>query len=341
MKKFFCVVAVCAATVFCCGCGEKRPAKIQSVDTAMGTVIQQSIYTTDELSNGAEEILDLLRELEEQELSRRIDTSEIWAVNASAGNKEGYMLSPQLAEVLEKCLDVWKQSEGAFDVTMGPVVSLWNIDGWAAGEREGTFVLPEDELLRDALEHCGSEKLQLNESRLYLPEGMMLDLGAVGKGIALDRILEYLEKEEKIRAALISAGGSVLTFGEKPDGSDWKVSIANPAEPSESIGVLTLAGQWCISTSGDYERYVEVDGVRYHHITNPATGYPADSGVSGVTVLTKDGFLSDALSTACFILGPEKGTVLAAQYGAEVLFVNRDGSIRMSDGMRKYFQGAK
>ena len=133
----------------------------------------------------------------------------------------------------------------------------------------------------------------------------------------------------------------MLTFGEKPDGSDWKVGIANPADPSERIGVLTLEGQWCISTSGDYERYVEADGVRYHHIIDPATGYPADSGVSGVTVLTKDGFLSDALSTACFILGPEKGMALASQYGAEVLFVNRDSSILMSDGMKKYFQGTK
>lgn len=341
MKKFFCVAAVCAAAVFCCGCGEKRPVKMQSVDTAMGTVIQQNIYTTDELSNGTKEILDLLRKLEEQELSRRIDTSEIWAVNASAGNEEGYMLSPELSETLEKCLDVWQQSQGTFDITMGPVVSLWDIDGWAAGEREGTFTLPEEELLRDALEHCGSEKLQMDQGRLYLPEGMMLDLGAVGKGIALDRILEYMEKNNKITGAIISVGGSVLTYGEKPEGSVWKVGIANPAKPSEGIGVLALEGQWCISTSGDYERYVEADGVRYHHIIDPTTGYPADSGVAGVTVLSKDGFLSDALSTACFILGPEKGTALAAHYGAEVLFVERDGSIRMSDGMKKCFQGAK
>ena len=341
MKKIFCVTAICAVTVFCCGCGEKRPMKMQSVDTAMGTVIQQTIYTADESSKGMEDILNLLRQLEEQELSRRRNTSEISAVNASAGSGEGYIILPQLAEILGQCLDVWKQSEGAFDVTMGSVVSLWDIDGWAAGEREGTFALPDNEQLQDALELCGSGKLQLNEGQIYLPEGMILDLGAVGKGIALDRILEYLKKDDKITGAIISAGGSVLTFGEKPEGNEWKVGIANPADPSERIGVLALEGQWCISTSGDYERYVEAGGVRYHHIIDPATGYPADSGVSGVTVLSKDGFLSDALSTACFILGPEKGTALAAYYGAEVLFVNRDGSIRMSDGMKKYFQGIR
>jgi thiamine biosynthesis lipoprotein len=101
--------------------------------------------------------------------------------------------------------------------------------------------------------------------------------------------------------------------------------------------VLSLDGQWCVSTSGDYERYVEVDGVRYHHIIDPKTGYPADSGVSGVTVLAKDGFLSDALSTACFILGKEEGMALAEKFGALVLFVDRDGTVTMTEEMRQYF----
>ena len=337
MKKFFVVATVCLTAVFCCGCGEKQTHKMQSVDTAMGTVIQQNIYTTDSGSKDTEEILALLSGLEEQELSRRLDTSEVWKVNDSAGLEEGSMLSSELAEILERCLNVWQQSEGAFDVTLGPVVSLWDIDGWAAGEREGSFSLPEDRLLRDALGRCGSGKIQLKDRRIFLPEGMMLDLGAVGKGIGLDRILDYLEENEEITGAIISVGGSVLTFGEKPDESTWKVGITNPADTSANIGVLSLEGQWCISTSGDYERYVELDGVRYHHIIDPATGYPADSGVSGVTVLAKDGFLSDALSTACFILGPEKGMHLAERYGAEVLFVSRDGRVQMSEGIKKYF----
>lgn len=101
------------------------------------------------------------------------------------------------------------------------------------------------------------------------------------------------------------------------------MGIANPRDTASNVGILTLEGEWFISTSGDYERYAESDGVRYHHIIDPATGYPADSGVAGVTILTKDGFLSDALSTACFILGEEKGMALAESYGAEALFVGR------------------
>lgn len=339
MKKIFGIMAVCCAMVFCCcGCGSVQPQRIQSIDTAMGTVIQQNIYTTAAEGGVTEEIRILLQQIEEQELSRRLDTSEVWAVNASAGAKEGVLLSEGLSETMGKCLELWRKSEGAFDVTLGAVVNLWDIDGWAAGDREGVFVLPDEETLCCALESCGSGKLELDGTTLYLPEGMQLDLGAVGKGIALDRILSYLKENKTITGATISVGGSVLTYGEKPDGSSWKVGIANPADTSANIGILSLEGQWCISTSGDYERYVELDGVRYHHIIDPATGRPADSGVSGVTILARDGFLSDALSTACFILGPEKGMKLAAEYGAEVLFVMKDGSVVMSEGMKGYYE---
>ena len=147
--------------------------------------------------------------------------------------------------------------------------------------------------------------------------------------------MEYLQEHEKITGATIAVGGSVLTYGEKPDGSSWKVGIVNPRETSYYVGILEVDGQWCISTSGDYERYVEVDGIRYHHIIDPDTGYPADSGVTSVTVLTKDGFLSDALSTACFILGKDAGMKLAESYGAEVLFVEKDGTVSMTEGMRE------
>ena len=111
----------------------------------------------------------------------------------------------------------------------------------------------------------------------------------------------------------------------------------NPLDTSQYIGILSLKGQWCVSTSGDYERYVEVDGVRCHHIRDPATGMPADSAVHSVTILAKDGLLSDALSTACFVLGAGKGMELARQYGAEALFVTTEGEIVMTEGMGEFF----
>lgn len=345
MKKFF--IGLLLGALLCCpGCGRagsgeggglKGIVQIENVDTAFGTVIVQKLYTTEKETRAAEEITELLKKLEREELSKRLDTSAIWRLNEAAGGEEGSFLSAELEEILGDCMEMWQKSEGAFDVTLGAVAALWDIDGWAAGEREGTFLPPGEEELAEALEKCGSSGLKIEDSRLYMPEGMQLDLGAVGKGIAMDRLSAYLEEKDEITGAIISLGGSVLTYGGKPDGQRWNVGIADPRDSASCIGTLALEGNWFVSTSGDYERWAEAEGVRYHHILDPATGYPADSGVAGVTILSGDGFLSDALSTACFVLGPEKGMALAVSCGAEALFVAPDGSVTMTEGMREYF----
>ena len=170
-----------------------------------------------------------------------------------------------------------------------------------------------------------------------IPAEMQMDLGAMGKGVALDEILKILEAHPEVSGAVISVGGSILTYGSKPEGGAWQIAVTDPLDPSQSVGVLTLAGGYCVSTSGDYERYVEVDGVRYHHILDPRTGSPAHSDVAGVTIVTKDGFLSDALSTACFVLGPEEGQKLLEKYDAEALFIDHAGTITMTEGMQQYF----
>lgn len=249
--------------------------------------------------------------------------------------------------MLQTCLELYEKSEGAFDVTLGALVRLWKIDSWAGGAETGEFQAPSAGSLEEALGRCGSSMVGLlpkdswqEGTRLLLPEGMQLDLGAVGKGLALSRILELLEEEPEVSGAVVYLGGSVLTYGSRLDGGSWKIGIADPSDPSSSVGILTLEGQWCVSTSGDYERYVERDGVRWHHILDPATGLPADSGVRSATILSRDGLLGDGLSTACFILGPEKGLELAGEYGAEVLFILDDGEFVMSEGMEAFFSEA-
>ncbi len=345
MKRFLYVAL--GTMILLCGCGRNLASETvsrQYVDVAMGTVVRQVVYCSEEAAAEAfsGRAMELLEELEGELLSWRLESSQVYSVNASGGNEEGVRLSEELAEILRQCLQLYRDSEGAFDVTMGPAVRLWNIDQWAAGQQEGEFELPDPQELKQTLEICGSGRLKLGEGEapvLYLPEGMQLDLGAVGKGLALTELLGLLERESRITGAVISVGGSVLTYGSKPDGSSWRVGIPDPADTSSNVGILSLEGQWCVSTSGDYERYAEVDGVRYHHILDPATGYPADSGVRSVTVLTREGLIGDGLSTACFILGPRKGMELAGKYGAEVLFVLEDGKIVMSEGMEKtYFQ---
>lgn len=349
MKRFLhghmAFICSAAVAIMCCGCAADRNEQsnpVQSIDTAMGTIISQTVYAdmakeSDDSSDITEEIISIITDLEQDRLSWRLDSSEISGINKSSGDGEGVELSREMAGIIKRCLEVSAASEGAFDITIGETVRLWDIDTWATVKDTSDYFIPEEEMIRECLSHSGYEKLALQGNHLYLPSEVQLDLGAVGKGIALDSVRAYLENREGVTGAVISVGGSILTYGQKDDGSPWRVGVVNPDDTSSNLGYLTLEGEWCVSTSGDYERYVEVDGVRYHHIIDPATGYPADSGIRSVTILTKDGLLSDALSTACFILGTERGNELVQQFDAEALFVDSEGNISMTDGMEAYF----
>lgn len=340
MKKFL----FCISFIMCCtlaGCGQAKAEPVTRINTAMGTMISQTLYVTDEESADiySKEIMQLITDLEENLLSWRLATSEVYTINQQDGNPDGIILSAQMTNIISDCLAVSEAGDGALDITIGPVVRLWDIDKWS-GQDTSAYVLPTEEQIKEALENTGCKGLSLEGNTLYFPDNMQIDLGAVGKGIALQEILDYLQEAEgqnKPDAAVISVGGSVLTYGEKPDGGAWRVGIVNPANPSENIGFLSLKGQWCISTSGDYERYIEINNKRYHHIIDPKTGYPAESGVRSVTILTKDGLLSDALSTASFVLGVEEGSKLAEAFDAEALFIDNEGAIYMTDGMKQYF----
>lgn len=317
-----------------CGCTQAK--EFEAAGTAMGTIIHQKIYGTQDITS---EIEDEIVRLETQLLSRREEASEISRINEYAGQAEGLILSEELSDILTEIWGISKESGGALDITVGPVVTLWNIDTYALMD-EG-FTVPTEQELTEALRLTGYDKVCIQQDKLFLPEGMSLDLGAVGKGIACDRICKILEASPEVTGAVISVGGSVVTYGEKPDGTSWIVGIQNPRVTDGTgnyVGKLKLSGNWFVSTSGDYERYVEKDGIRYHHIMNPMTGYPAKSDVVSVTILSKEGILSDALSTACFVLGKEEGFALAKRYGAEILTVDENGKIDMSEGMKQYFQ---
>lgn len=348
LKKGKYLLGLCLFMSFMAGCAGRQAEPLKSVDTAMGTIVSQTIYVRKQGGEPATDaIMSLISDLEQNMLSWRISTSEIYRANLRAAEgEEGQVeipISPALCDIIGTCLAVSEASEGAFDISLGQVTRLWNIDEWSRTGNAG-YQLPAKEELEAALDKSGSKLVSLQGETLYLSKQVQLDLGAVGKGAALQVILDYLKEQKsqnKLDGAVISVGGSVLTFGEKPDGDSFRVGILNPADTSENLGYLSLTGQWCVSTSGDYERFVEVDGVRYHHIINPATGYPADSDVSSVTILTKDGLLSDALSTACFVLGVEEGSALAQKFGAEALFVDKSGKIHMTQGMEEYFHLSK
>lgn len=337
------IVLVCSIIGISCilsGCGKKN-IKIYATNTAMGTVVQYTLYVSDE-SAGETVIAEIQNELEHLEkecLSWRMEESQVARINSQAGQADGVPVEGELYSYLEEIWRISEESNGALDVTVGQITRLWNLDEWADQQNNGQeYPVPEKKQIYELLKNTGFEKVRISESRIELPGFMSLDLGAVGKGIACDRIGAYLKTQEGVNGAVISVGGSVITYGTKPDGSPWNVAIMHPREKGAYLGTLSLQGEWYVATSGDYERYVEKDGKRYHHIMDPQTGYPADSGLCSVTILSHNGLLSDALSTACFVLGPEKGLQLAQKMEAEALLVTTNIEILMTDGMKRYFK---
>ena len=259
--------------------------------------------------------------------------SDIANINENASENEPVMPSKWTYGYLENVLDLARKSSGAFDPTLGRVSQLWNL------ESDNPYIPSKSELTELLLE-TGWEKINLGDGEVFLKDGVQIDLGAVGKGIGCDEARKMLE-EADADAAVVSVGGSILTYGKKPDGKPWKIGIANPRnEDGESyLGSLTIDGTCSISTSGDYEKYVIEDGVRYHHILDPKTGYPAENGLVSVTIVSSDGTLADGLSTSLFIMGEEKAAEFwkAHSNEFEAIFATDDGTIYVTEGLKDSF----
>lgn len=257
------------------------------------------------------EIQNIVERLDLQILSRTVKTSVIYNLNK---NGEA-VLDNEIASYFSLLSDISRQSGGAFDFTLGAVSDLWNFGG--------TPSIPDEAKLAEALSHSGYEKITVTNGMITMQDKQaVIDFGASGKGIALDSIKSYLETHNTERA-VVSVGGSVLLYGE----GDFTVGIRNPKGDSGSYIATLKIPEGCISTSGSYEQYFEENGKIYHHILDSETGYPVDNGLVSVTIISESGLLSDALSTACFVLGIEKGTELAEFYGAKAVFITDNNVI--------------
>lgn len=277
---------------------------------AMNTYVSAEIEGK-EAEDTASNIREIIDSLDLCVLSRTEEASVISDLNKT-GEAE---LEATIANYFSLLLDVCRKSGGAFDFTLGAVSDLWNFGG--------TPSIPDKDKLTEALSHSGFEKISLSNGRITMADkAAVIDFGASGKGIALDSVKAYLDSCETERA-VVSVGGSVLLYGE----GDFTVGIRNPkGDSGSSIAKLTIP-EGCVSTSGSYEQSFEENGKKYHHILDPKTGYPVDNGIVSATVISESGLLSDALSTACFVLGIEKGFELAEEYGATVIFITEDNSV--------------
>ncbi len=269
----------------------------------------------------AEEIRSLTEKLDTEILSRTSENSVVSLLNKNGGGN-----AEKISAYLEILFDVCQKSGGAFDFTLGAVSDLWNFGS--------NPVLPDDTAISNALSHSGYEKMTFAENEIiYADKSAVIDFGGAGKGIALDEIKAVLENK-KIKEAVVSIGGSVLLKGDK----EFTVGIRNPEGNSGSYIAKLHIPEGCVSTSGSYEQQFEANGRKYHHILDPKTGYPIDNGLLSVTIISDSGILSDALSTACFVLGYEKGKELAQTYGCGVVFVTEDKKVYAENGAENHIE---
>lgn len=268
-------------------------------------------------------------------LSKYLPGSEISRLNKSGKAR----VSPETFYIIKRAKEFYQETGGAFDISVAVLVELW-------GFADKNYRIPSDADIKRVLNLVGSDKIILDEQNNcveFKETGMKIDLGAIAKGYALDCAVRKL-RQKGVTSCLINAGGQIYCLGTKPRplsisdillhrvqdkcGLPWKVAIRSPwinSRPNNTIGCLELKDE-SIATSGSYEQYFIRDKKRYSHLLNPKTGYPAQSDIAQVNVIAPDGLTADALATAIFVLGQEKGRVLANKFPAAKIRIDKEGS---------------
>lgn len=296
----------------------------------MDTVINARVYvrTQEEGDRAIDAVLSLMEELE-GELSRHVPGSPVDEINQRAG-REPVKVPESVLFVVQRALELSAGTGGAFDITVAPLVDLW-----AIGTEEARVPAPAE--LAARLPYVDYTLVQVDPAagQIFLPrEGMALDLGGVAKGYIVDQSIEAL-KDMGIESAYLDAGGDIRVLGSRPDGKPWRIGIRHPRDRNQIFAVLPLGPDLAVVTSGDYQRFFEEGGQRYHHILDPETGYPARKGAASVTVIAPDTITADLLSTAFFVLGVEESLRLTeGMPGVETVIITEDLRAHMSSGVK-------
>lgn len=299
-----------------------------SIDFVMDTFVEQKLYG-ENAQAAVQEISEKLWEFE-QTFSMHVEDSEISRLNAAAGG-EAVELSQVVYELLQRSKDLSLQSQGAFDISIAPLTKVWGITS-----EEPSVPSEQERSAAMALVNANDLILENGTARLAR-EGQAVDLGGIAKGVACDIVRETAEKYD-IDCGYVSIGGNMVVLEKKPLGRDFYFGVRDPAgAASDSVCALTLYGK-TMATTGTYERYFEEDGVIYHHVLDPQTGWPADSDLLSVSVISEDGALADYLSTTLFVLGKE--TVLSCLERSDfaVIAIGEDGKIYCSASLEDQLQ---
>ena len=288
---------------------------------AMDTVMSFTAY-----GKNSEQAVDAAMK-EVQRLDELLSTgnpdSEVSRINAEGSG----ILSEDTEEILAEAMEIYEDTDGLFDVSIYPLMQLW---GFPTQE----YHVPTEQELEETLAKVDASRIHVDGDQVTLGEGQQVDLGGIAKGYTSARVMEIFQ-EYGITSGMVSLGGNVQTLNKRTDGNPWQIGIQNPnGEQGSLLAVLPVENK-AVITSGGYERYFEEDGNTYIHILDPRTGYPADSGLVSVSVISENGMLADALSTSLYLMGEEKALEYWRAHTEEfdMILESTDGTLYVTDGI--------
>ena len=338
MKRYLMIIYGMIITVLLFGCGVhagmsgETDAAAESIEARSDIFAMDTYMTITAYGARAQEAVDEAKvEIQRLDalLSTGQSTSEVARINADHGG----ILSEDTRYLLERSLELYKSTDGAFDVAIYPVMKAW-------GFADGNFNVPSDETLQELSKLTDASNIVYDASASTVSfnrEGMEIDFGGIAKGYTSARIMDIF-REYDVTGGCVSLGGNVQVYGTKTDGSLWRVAVRSPEGGDNYLGVLSTRDR-AVITSGVYERNFEQDGVTYHHIIDPKTGYPANNGLVSVTIVSADGTLADGLSTSLFVMGKDR----AIEYWREnsdsfdVILLSDNGDLYVSEGIKESF----
>lgn len=321
MKKAIAILICGCFLLTMCSCGSKKEATKEF--TAMNTLMSIRVFSS---SDGSEEeslqlFVDKIKELEAL-FDANNESSDVALVNQ--GETE-ILVSEDTAKIIEKSIFANKLTEGAFDITIMPVLKLWGFDN-------GKYGVPDDTEIHSALENVGGDKISVKNDTIKKSVGVQISLGGIAKGYIGDELLK-IAKENGV-SAVVSLGGNIVLCGENAEKDQWTVGVKNPLETNDLVCTFKHKGNVSVVTSGGYERSFEKDGKTYHHIIDTKTGEPAKTDLLSVTVIGEDGALCDAFSTALFSMGKEKAVRFAKEHNDfQYIFITENKEIIATEGV--------
>lgn len=336
MKRNGMICVICMCIVMLAGCSGAGQQPADRTDTngtetetkqtaeifAMNTIMNLTVYGK-EASQMLKEARELIQTYENL-LSVNVETSDVAKLNRAGG--QPVQVSEETYELIQKSLDISKQTNGIFDISIYPLVRAW-------GFTEEEYRIPSEDERKQIAGIIDYRRIELKEDHtVVIPEPMQIDLGGIAKGYVSDKLMD-LFRERGAEAAIVSLGGNVQTYGKKPDGTPFTVGITDPADGESMLGTIEV-GQTAVITSGSYQRYFERDGVRYHHIMDKETGAPAESDLTSVTILCENGETADSIATAMFVMGKERAIAFDREHDdISCILIDKKNEVWTSEGI--------